>query len=60
MIHDQYSNASFSKKIEPVQYNPVLSKVGAMKGLTLKEVVARIRTGKYLSKKVSQKILLFL
>ena len=32
MIYDQPSNASFSKKIESVQYNAVLAITGAIKG----------------------------
>ena len=32
VIYDQVSNAAFSKKIEPVQYNAVLAITGAIKG----------------------------
>ena len=32
VIYDQLSNAAFSKKIEPVQYNAVLAITGAIKG----------------------------
>ena len=32
MIYDQPSNASFTKKIESVQYNPALAITGAVKG----------------------------
>ena len=58
MIYDQPSIASFSKKIESVQYNGALAIMGAMKGCSHEKF--EIRTRISLSKKMGEKIVLTL
>ena len=57
VIYDQPSNASFSKKIESVQYNAALAITGAIKGSSGEKLV---RTRISLSKKMGEKIVLTL
>ena len=60
VIYDQPSNVWFSKQIESVQHNAVLPIIGAIKGCLSWKIVAGLKTGISLSKKMDEKIVLTL
>ena len=60
VIYDQPSNVWFSKQSESVQHNPVLPIIGAIKGCLSRKIVAGLKTGISLSKKIDEKIVLTL